>query len=44
MNKILNNAEKNNLIGAAKSPAYKKGGALSAAYPTKKEGCGCSKK
>jgi hypothetical protein len=43
MNKILNNAEKNNLIGASKSPAYKRGGALTPIYPTKKSGCGCKK-
>jgi len=44
MNQILNKTEKNNLIGASKSPAYKQGGALTSAYPTKKGGCGCNKK
>ena len=43
MNKILSKPEANKLIGAAKSPSYQKGGALSSLYPTKK-GCGCNKK
>jgi hypothetical protein len=43
MNQILNNTEKNKLIGASKAPSYKKGGALASNYPTKKGGCGCKK-
>jgi hypothetical protein len=44
MNTILDKKEASKLIGASKSPAYKQGGALASTYPTKKDGCGCSKK
>jgi len=44
MNKILTPKEKNNLVGAAKSPAYKKGGALSSIYATRMNDCGCKNK
>jgi hypothetical protein len=43
MNKILNNAEKNKLIGASKAPSYKRGGASAPTYLSKKSGCGCKK-
>lgn len=43
MNQILNNAEKNKLIGASKAPSYKRGGAAAPTNPIKKGGCGCKK-
>ena len=44
MSQIVTNTEKKNLIGYSNSkPSFKKGGALSSAYPTKKSGCGCKK-
>jgi hypothetical protein len=44
MSKIVNTAEKKSLIGYANSkPTFRKGGALSKLYPTKKSDCGCKK-